>query len=167
MQKSNSHIIFVLMWLSQKGFCAYSKRCSQAVTHPSTDRSRRCLTSVIGREPVHSTWCGRRHQQCENEHRTISRFGVRFLVSELHWADISTLHNIVFYCTNMLFSNFWPYLTFDPDWKWLRLKLKNRALTLQNDLESASSTCVMGQIDASNAAILVLIYCFLFNHYKI
>ncbi|KAF4530969.1 hypothetical protein B566_EDAN011351, partial [Ephemera danica] len=26
-------------------------RCSQAVTHPSTDRAQRCLTSVIGREP--------------------------------------------------------------------------------------------------------------------
>lgn len=34
-------------------------RCSQAVTHPSTDRARRCLTSVIGREPVYSTWYGR------------------------------------------------------------------------------------------------------------
>ena len=27
-------------------------RYSQAVTHPSTKRARRCLTSVIGREPV-------------------------------------------------------------------------------------------------------------------
>ncbi|KAG8234095.1 hypothetical protein J437_LFUL014845 [Ladona fulva] len=27
-------------------------RCSQAVTHPSTIRALRCLTSVIGREPV-------------------------------------------------------------------------------------------------------------------
>ena len=34
-------------------------RCSQAVTHPSTDRTRRCLTSLIGREAVYSTWCGR------------------------------------------------------------------------------------------------------------
>ncbi|GBP78809.1 hypothetical protein EVAR_65319_1 [Eumeta japonica] len=34
-------------------------RCSQAVTHPSTDRARRCLTSVIGREPVYSAWYGR------------------------------------------------------------------------------------------------------------
>ncbi|GBP48529.1 General transcription factor II-I repeat domain-containing protein 2 [Eumeta japonica] len=30
-----------------------------AVTHPSTDRARRCLTSVIGREPVYSAWYGR------------------------------------------------------------------------------------------------------------
>ncbi|GBP48417.1 hypothetical protein EVAR_32818_1 [Eumeta japonica] len=30
-----------------------------AVTHPSTDHARRRLTSVIGREPVHSTWYGR------------------------------------------------------------------------------------------------------------
>ena len=39
----------------------YSTRYSQAVSHPSTDRARRCLTSVFGREPVHSTRCGRRH----------------------------------------------------------------------------------------------------------
>ena len=33
--------------------------CSQAVTHPSTNRTQRCLTSLIGREAVYSTWCGR------------------------------------------------------------------------------------------------------------
>ena len=42
---------------------AYSTRCSQAVTHPSTIRARRCLTSVIGREPVFSTWYGRRQRR--------------------------------------------------------------------------------------------------------
>ncbi len=30
----------------------YCTRYSQAVTHPGTNRARRCLTSVIGREPV-------------------------------------------------------------------------------------------------------------------
>ena len=39
----------------------YGTRYSQAVTHLSTDRARRCLTAVIGREPVFSTWYGRRH----------------------------------------------------------------------------------------------------------
>ena len=39
---------------------AYDTRYSQAVSHLSTDRARRCLTSVIGREPVYSTWYGRR-----------------------------------------------------------------------------------------------------------
>ena len=34
---------------------------SQAVTHPSTNTTQRCLTSVIGRELVLSTWYGRRH----------------------------------------------------------------------------------------------------------
>ena len=40
---------------------AYNTWCSQAVTHPSTNQAQCCLTSVIGREPVHSTWYGRRH----------------------------------------------------------------------------------------------------------
>ena len=46
--------------IEEKNF-AYSTRCSQAVTHPSTNRARRCLTSVIGRELVCSTWYGRRY----------------------------------------------------------------------------------------------------------
>ena len=37
-------------------------RCSQAVTHPSTNRARCCLTSVIGRELVFSAWYGRCRQ---------------------------------------------------------------------------------------------------------
>ena len=48
------------LWREKKGK-VYSTRYSQAVTHPSTNRARRCLTSVIGREPVYSTWYGRRH----------------------------------------------------------------------------------------------------------
>uniref|UniRef100_A0A2H1W158 SFRICE_031246 n=1 Tax=Spodoptera frugiperda TaxID=7108 RepID=A0A2H1W158_SPOFR len=53
-------------------------RCSQAVTHPSTDRARCCLTSVIGREPLKTEeiwqfstvtnrlhgWCGGRVNGC-------------------------------------------------------------------------------------------------------
>ena len=30
------------------------------LSHPSTNWARRCLTSVIGREPVYSAWYGRR-----------------------------------------------------------------------------------------------------------
>ena len=49
---------------------AYGTRYSQAVTHPSTNRARRCLTSVIRREPVYSTWYGRRQREkCKMEGR--------------------------------------------------------------------------------------------------
>ena len=47
---------------------AYDTRYSQAVTHLSTNRALRCLTSVIGREPVFSTWYGRRHQYIKHQH---------------------------------------------------------------------------------------------------
>ena len=40
---------------------AYNTEYSQAVTHPSTNSAQCCLTSVIGRELVYSTWYGRRH----------------------------------------------------------------------------------------------------------
>ena len=43
----------------QRNQNANSIWCSQAVTHPSTNQTRRCLTSLIGREAVCSTWCGR------------------------------------------------------------------------------------------------------------
>ena len=42
---------------------AYGTRCSQAVPYPSTILARRCLTSVIGRERVCSSWYGRRQRQ--------------------------------------------------------------------------------------------------------
>ena len=38
---------------------ANSTRGSQAVTHLSTNHAQGCLTAVIGREPVFSTWYGR------------------------------------------------------------------------------------------------------------
>ena len=47
----------------QKSYEANSTQCSQAVTHPSTNSAQCCLTSVIGRELVYSTWYGRRHLQ--------------------------------------------------------------------------------------------------------
>ena len=39
----------------EKNGGTYDTWYSQAVTHPSTNQARRCLTSVIGREPVYST----------------------------------------------------------------------------------------------------------------
>ena len=54
----NKRFILVTNVFLQKGN-ANSTQCSQAVTHPSTDWARRCLTSVIGRELVYSAWYGR------------------------------------------------------------------------------------------------------------
>ena len=44
----------------QKTQKAYGTRDSQAVSDPSTNRARRCLTWQIGRDAVFSTWYGRK-----------------------------------------------------------------------------------------------------------
>ena len=60
-----SEVLILLEMERKKGKSdAYSTAYSQAVTHPSTNAAQRCLTSVIGRELVFSTWYGR-IQYCE------------------------------------------------------------------------------------------------------
>ena len=41
----------------------YNMAYSQVVTQPGTDTAQQDLTSVIGREPVRSLWCGRRRKK--------------------------------------------------------------------------------------------------------
>ena len=50
--------------LVREGQKVYSTEYSQAVTHPSTNSALCCLTSVIRRELVFSTWYGRRQNEC-------------------------------------------------------------------------------------------------------
>ena len=47
-----SLILFIVNVPLRKNIDANSTQCSQAVTHPSTNRAQHCLTSVIGRELV-------------------------------------------------------------------------------------------------------------------
>ena len=56
----------IQIWGCKKMFQnVYNIAYSQAVTHPSTNATQCCLTSVIGRELVLSTWYGRRHWYME------------------------------------------------------------------------------------------------------
>ena len=48
-----------LKWQTKEAKKANNTRSSQAVSHPSTILAQCCLTSVIGRELVYSTWYGR------------------------------------------------------------------------------------------------------------
>ena len=61
------HLCYLKATLLQRNSCAvqkvYGTRSSQAVPHPSTILARRCLTSVIGRERVYSSWYGRRRRE--------------------------------------------------------------------------------------------------------
>ena len=56
----------------EKGKNAYSTLDSQAVSDPSTKRAQRCLTWLIGREAVCSTWYGR-HTICTSLGAAISK----------------------------------------------------------------------------------------------
>ena len=62
----------------------------QAVTHPTTNPDWRCLTSVIGREPVFSTWYG----SCQRKTQT----GFFLVKQELkkHWLNflLTALHDL-------------------------------------------------------------------------
>jgi hypothetical protein len=59
----HKHTLAIFHFFRKK---AYDTAYSQAVTHPSTNAAQSCLTSVIGRELVFSTWYGRRHKQGED-----------------------------------------------------------------------------------------------------
>lgn len=59
--KSFGCVTRVIAQFQMCGEKAYDTAYSQAVTHPSTNAAQSCLTSVIGRELVFSTWYGRRH----------------------------------------------------------------------------------------------------------
>ena len=57
--RTDSYVEKVLFHVDK--ILAYSTEYSQVVTYPSTNSARCCLTSVIRRELVFSTWYGRRH----------------------------------------------------------------------------------------------------------
>ena len=64
----------IFLYLPERKWKAYGTRCSQAVPHPSTILARRCLTSVIRRERVCSSWYGRRRSttKCNQSHHGIT-----------------------------------------------------------------------------------------------
>ena len=48
---------------SKMGPKVYNTAYSQVITQPATDAAQQDLTSVIGRKPVRSLWCGRRRKK--------------------------------------------------------------------------------------------------------
>ena len=72
----------------QKSKDANSTQCSQAVSHPSTNRAQHCLTSVIGRELVYSMWYGR----CQED------WGKSYLLDFHEVKNTSQLTNVNVYC---------------------------------------------------------------------
>ncbi len=98
---------------------AYGTWYSQAVTHPSTNQARRCLTSVIRREPVLSTWYGRKHLvaviltfyscECSKNPNFSKKINTRVLQSEKYKANhilLSVLSKkCLVMCVFLIFDN--------------------------------------------------------------
>ena len=75
---------------------AYHTGCSQAVPHPSTIPARRCLTSVIRRERVCSSWYGRRQ-------RLYVFPSFYFVLSERENKNVEvTLHTSIWHFSNIV-----------------------------------------------------------------
>ena len=84
----NSYLPAVLRGLFVVFFCeVYSTKCSQGVSHPSTNLAQRSLTSVIGREPVLSAWYDRKPER--NERKLKVFFKLSFPPSRLNWRMLS------------------------------------------------------------------------------
>ena len=71
---------------------ACNTRCSQAVTHLSTDRARRSLSSEIERDREHSTWYGRRRKLSNFPH---SNFHAVFPLNFRHLSVIRLNNNSI------------------------------------------------------------------------
>ena len=55
-------MVFPTSNIHSKGKADSTRRCSQAVPHPSTNQALRRLTSEVGRDPVYSTRYGRQRE---------------------------------------------------------------------------------------------------------
>ena len=79
--------------------CVNSTWFSQVVTHPSTDQALRCLTSVIGREPVLSSRCGRWHETytwyCSLKESDVQLISISSRLWKRIWLSFIFLHNCV------------------------------------------------------------------------
>ena len=78
-----TYFLKIILWEAWATICkmyAYDTKYSQAVTHPSTNLAQCCLTSVIRRELVLSTWYGRRHELANlfSEQKNCVRLRLRF-----------------------------------------------------------------------------------------
>ena len=71
-------VVYELVWKRQNDNSTW---CSQAVSHPSTNQAQRCLTSVIRRELVFSTWYGR----CREVAGKFAFLAQGWVVYELVW----------------------------------------------------------------------------------
>ena len=82
--------------------------CSQAVTHPSTNHAQSCLTAVIIRDPVFTTWYGRWQQSTTNPLKYVLYFIMQhialFVVSN-YFSKYKLVIFYIFIYLNPTFTN--------------------------------------------------------------
>ena len=77
----------------RRGKADSTRRSSQAVPHPSTNRALRRLTSEVGRDPVHSTRYGRQRKTCFQYNTTFLAF-IGFLVQRMRCKCTVSAHGM-------------------------------------------------------------------------
>ena len=104
-----SYAFCVNVVVAQK-WCAYSTGDSQAVSDPSTNPARRCLTCQIGRDGVCSTWYGRKRLSYEQGPLCLQAINYPFPFCKefgtYKFLTVSFLSNIV-----SLINGQFPFLT--------------------------------------------------------
>ena len=71
--------------------------CSQAVTHPSTNHAQRCLTAVIKREPVFTSWYGSWQQSNINSLKYVLYFfmqHITIIILSIYFSKHKLVHFI-------------------------------------------------------------------------
>lgn len=112
--RSSYRIKFVVIKMRTQNVQKNNTRDSNVVPHRSTNRARRCLTSLSRREAVLSSWYGRSwFQSCFTRIHTDNKLSW-YLFSSAIFSRFSTIHQFSHFTKCLSVLPYWPILSNTP-----------------------------------------------------